>query len=77
MIEAPTIGGRYTWSNGQIQSKLDWALANREWLMQFSLWKVAILEPHFHTIHHFVLCLKDILTDSQKILGFLIAWLTT
>lgn len=45
MTELRAIGRKYTWSNGQIWSRIDRALVNAEWLMTVAITEVMILNP--------------------------------
>lgn len=45
MAELRTVGKRYTWSNGQIYSRINGALVNADWLLKVVVTEVVILNP--------------------------------
>ncbi|XP_060211857.1 uncharacterized protein LOC132639432 [Lycium barbarum] len=47
MDELPYVGSKYTWSNGHVQSKIDWSIVNTTWLLQMPPTSVIIMEPFF------------------------------
>lgn len=42
----PLVGERYTWENGRVKERLDWALCNLEWSLKFPQTK------NFHLLKH-------------------------
>ncbi|CAI8615648.1 unnamed protein product [Vicia faba] len=43
-----TIGIHFTWSNGIIHSRIDYALCNRNWFLQFPSCTIEILNAHIY-----------------------------
>ncbi|KAM3249156.1 hypothetical protein P3L10_010925 [Capsicum annuum] len=45
--EIKTIGRKYTWTNGHVYSKIDWALGSTRWMQQFPHVVAEVLHPGF------------------------------
>ncbi|XP_019236893.1 PREDICTED: uncharacterized protein LOC109217117 [Nicotiana attenuata] len=71
MIELRAIGRKYTWSNGQIWSRIDRALVNAEWLMTAAITEVMILNPGISDHTPLSIQLKDDVHISPKPFRFL------
>ncbi|XP_019259894.1 PREDICTED: uncharacterized protein LOC109237950 [Nicotiana attenuata] len=47
MVELKMNGRRYTWTNSHVHSKIDWGLANSEWMNKWAHVEVTTLDPYF------------------------------
>lgn len=58
LTEIKTVGRQYTWTNNHIYSKIDRALVNVEWIVNWPHLEVMVLDPMFSDYSPYVLLSK-------------------